>query len=83
MTTYGFFWSTHGDAVFGFFVPFFFFFCLISVFFNTIFPFDPFFFILTAEPAGHALGSIMIYFELLGKIVLKKKRPNRKKTGTK
>ena len=33
-----------------------------SLFFNTIFPFGPFFFILTADPAGHALGSI-IYFE--------------------
>ena len=37
----------------------FFFFCLVS-FFNTIFPFDLFFFILTADPAGHALGSIYI-----------------------
>ena len=33
-----------------------------SLFFNTIFPFGLFFFILTADPAGHALGSI-IYFE--------------------
>ena len=29
-------------------------------FFNTIFPFGLFFFILTADPAGHALGSIYI-----------------------
>ena len=36
-----------------------FFFCLVS-FFNTIFPFGLFFFILTADPAGHALGSIYI-----------------------
>ena len=33
--------------------------CLVS-FFNTIFPFGLFFFILTADPAGHALGSIYI-----------------------
>ena len=38
---------------------FFFFSCLVS-FFNTIFPFGLFFFILTADPAGHALGSIYI-----------------------
>ena len=31
-----------------------------SLFFNTIFPFGLFFFILTADPAGHALGSIYI-----------------------
>ena len=36
-----------------------FFFCL-SLFFNTIFPFGLFIFILTADPAGHALGSIYI-----------------------
>ena len=36
-----------------------FFFCLVS-FFNTIFPFGLFFFILTADSAGHALGSIYI-----------------------
>ena len=40
------------------FVPFFFS-CLVS-FFNAIFPFGLFFFILTADPAGHALGSIYI-----------------------
>ena len=50
--------STPGDAVFCFFVPFFFF--LFGLFFNTIFPFGLFFFILTADPAGHALGSIYI-----------------------
>ena len=52
--------STPGDAVFCFFVPFFF--CL-SLFFNTIFPFGLFIFILTADPAGHALGSIYILSE--------------------
>ena len=46
---------TPGDAVFCFFLPFYFF-CLVS-FFSTIFPF---FFILTADPAGHALGSMYI-----------------------
>ena len=35
-------------------VPFF------SLFFNDIFPFGLFSFILTADPAGHALGSIYI-----------------------
>ena len=49
--------STPGDAVFCFFVPIFF--CL-SLFLNTIFPFGHFIFILTADPAGHALGSIYI-----------------------
>ena len=49
--------STPGDAVFCFFVLFFF--CLVS-FLNTNFPFGIFFFILTADPAGHALGSIYI-----------------------
>ena len=50
--------STPADAVFCFLVPFFFFFfsCLVS-FVNTIFPFGLFFFILTADPAGHAVGS--------------------------
>ena len=36
------------------------FFFLFGLFFNTIFPFGLFFFILTADPAGHALGSIYI-----------------------
>ena len=35
------------------------FFCLVS-FLKTVFPFGLFFFILTADPAGHALGSIYI-----------------------
>ena len=39
-----------------FFVPFFF-----SVWFKTIFPLGFFFFILTADLAGHALGSILIF----------------------
>ena len=47
--------STPGDIVFCFFVPCFFF---QSLFFNTIFPFGLFSFILTADPADHALGSI-------------------------
>ena len=46
------------DAVFCYFAPFFSS-CLVS-FFNTISPFGLFFFILTADPAGHALGSIYI-----------------------
>ena len=51
--------STPGDAVFCFLaVPF----CssVWSLFFNAIFPFGLFSFILTADPAGHALGSIYI-----------------------
>ena len=60
--------STFGNAVFCFFVPFcFFWFCFVFLFFsvwslflNTIFPLGVFFFILTADPAGHALGSIYI-----------------------
>ena len=36
-----------------------FFFCLVSSY-STIFAFGLFFFILTADPAGHALGSIYI-----------------------
>ena len=56
------------DAVFcflivpSFFLFFFFFFPVWSLFLNTIFPLDRFFFILTADPAGHALASI--YFKL-------------------
>ena len=50
--------STLGDAVFCFFVPSFF--SVWSLFLNTIFPFGLFIFILTADPAGHALGSIYI-----------------------
>ena len=37
-----------------------FFFPVWSIFFNTIFPFGIFFFMVTADPAGHALGSIYI-----------------------
>ena len=37
-----------------------FFFLFGLSFFNTIFPFGLFFFILTSDPAGHALGSIYI-----------------------
>ena len=49
--------STPGDAVFCYFVPFFFF--LFSHFFlNVIFPFGLVFFVLNANP--HALGSIYI-----------------------
>ena len=36
------------------------FFPFFVYFFNTIFPFGLFFFILTADPAGHSLGSIYI-----------------------
>ena len=51
--------STPGDAVFCFLVvPFFL--CFVSVI-NTIFPFDLFSFILTADPAGHAFGSVYIF----------------------
>ena len=35
-------------------------FFLFGLFFNTIFPFGLYLFILTADPAGHALGSIYI-----------------------
>ena len=49
--------STPGDAVFCFFVPFF---SVWSLFFTTIFPLGLFFFILSADPAGQALGSIYI-----------------------
>ena len=48
--------STPSDAVFCFFVSFF----LFGLFFKHYFSFWPFFFILTADPAGHALGSIYI-----------------------
>ena len=52
--------STPVDAAFFLFLCTGFFFCLVS-FFNTIFPFGLFFFILTADPAGHELGSIYIF----------------------
>ena len=51
--------STPGYAVFCFFCTFFFLFGLF--FFKTIFPLGFFFFILTADLAGHALGSILIF----------------------
>ena len=35
-------------------------FLFVFFFFKTVFPFGLFFFILTADPAGHALGSIYI-----------------------
>ena len=50
---------TPRDAVSCFFISFFFLFGLS--FFNIIFPFGLFFFILTADPAGHTLGSIYIF----------------------
>ena len=50
--------STPVDAAFFLFLCTIFFFCLVS-FFNTIFPFGLFIFILT-DPAGHELGSIYI-----------------------
>ena len=50
--------SSPGDAAFCFFVPFFF--PVWSIFLNTIFPFGLFFFIRTADSAGHAHGSIYI-----------------------
>ena len=50
--------STPAYAVFCFFVPFFFF-SVWSLFLKK-FPLGLFFFILTADPAGHALGSIYI-----------------------
>ena len=51
--------STPGEAVSCFFVPFFL--VLFGLFFfNIIFPFGLFFSILTADPAGHTLGSIYI-----------------------
>ena len=36
------------------------FFFLSGLFFNTLFPFGFFFFLLAADPAGHALGLIYI-----------------------
>ena len=55
--------STAGDAVFCFLFlcSVFFLFPVWSLFLNTIFPFGFFFFILTADPAGYALGSIYIF----------------------
>ena len=62
--------STPGDPAFCFFVPFFCFF--LSNFFNTFFPFGLFFFNLTADPAGHALGSIYISQLKLRSFILEK-----------
>ena len=50
--------STPGDAAFCFFVPFFF--PVWSIFLTLFFLLAFFFFILTVDPAGHALGSIYI-----------------------
>ena len=50
--------STPVDAIFCFFVPFFF--SVWSLFLILFCPFSLFFFILTADSAGHALGSIYI-----------------------
>ena len=55
--------STPVDAAFFLFLCTVFFFCLVS-FFNTIFPFGLFFFILTADPAGHELGSTIYILSL-------------------
>ena len=52
--------STPGDAACFLFLSTVFFFPCLVYFFNTIFSFGLFFFILTADPAGHALGSIYI-----------------------
>ena len=52
--------STPRATLFSFPCTVFLFFFLVSLFFNTIFPFGLFSFILTADPAGHALGSIYI-----------------------
>ena len=49
--------STLGDAAFCFFVPIF---NPVWSYFKHYFSFWPFFIILTADPAGHALGSIYI-----------------------
>ena len=50
--------STPGDAIFCFFVPFFF--SVYSLFFNRIFPLGLFSFVLTSDPPDLALGSIYI-----------------------
>ena len=51
--------STPGDTASVSLYSFFFFSCLVS--FLTLFFFLVFFFILTADPAGQALGSILIF----------------------
>ena len=57
--------STPGDATFSVSLHrfFFFFFSVKSLFFSPIFPFGLFFFFRTADPADHALRSMM-YFKL-------------------
>ena len=50
-------WQAQVDAVFCFLVPFFF---LFGLFFKHYFSFWPFFFIVTADPAGHELGLMYI-----------------------
>ena len=52
--------STPGHAVLCFIVIPFFLFLFLPLSFNTILPFGLFSFILTADPADHALGSIYI-----------------------
>ena len=47
-------------SLYRFFFFVFFFFSSVWSLFNSIFPFGLFFFIFTADPAGHALGSIYI-----------------------
>ena len=61
---------TPRDAGSCFFISFFFLFGLS--FFNIIFPFGLFFFILTADPAGHTLGSIYIFKLKSGVLFLEK-----------
>ena len=62
--------STPVDAVFCSCTVLFF---LFGPFFNTVFPFGLFFFILTADPAGHELGSIYIFIYIFGKGISKLK----------
>ena len=63
--------STPGHAVLCFLViPFFFFFWPLS--FNTIFLFGLFSFILTADPADHALGLIYIFEAQVRSLILEK-----------
>ena len=64
--------STPGDAIFCFF------FLFGLFFFNTNFPFGPFFFILTADPASHALGSMYILSFKVRSFILKKKKERKK-----
>ena len=61
--------STPGNAVFCFFVPFFF---SVWSLFSHYFSFWPFFFILTADPAG-ACTWINIHFELMSGVLFWKR----------